>query len=89
MPVAQVAIRNRVGLHARPASLFVSEAKKHPCRITVESAGRTADAKSIIGVLALGAQRGQVITITTEGAGADVALHSLTKLVSDLSEDPK
>jgi phosphocarrier protein len=89
MPVAQVTIQNRVGLHARPASLFVSEAKKHSCKITVESNGRAANAKNIISVLALGAQKGQVITITTEGEGADEALSSLVELVNNLAEDPK
>ena len=87
MFTAEVTVRNKVGLHARPAALFVSEAKKHECKIRVSANGRTADAKSILAVLALGVQCGQTITITTEGEGDEEALRSLVALFENFPEN--
>lgn len=80
---ATVKVKNKVGLHARPAALFVQEAMKHPCKITVESDGKRADAKSILQVLALGVKCGQEISIITEGENENTALQKLVSLVEN------
>ncbi|MBE3519725.1 MAG: HPr family phosphocarrier protein [Firmicutes bacterium] len=80
---ATVKVKNKVGLHARPAALFVQEAMKYPCKIIVESDGKRADAKSILQVLALGVKCGQEISIITEGENEHTALQKLVSLVEN------
>lgn len=72
-----------VGLHARPAAaLAEAAAALAPLTITLSDAsGRAADAASILSVLALGVPHGAVVTIETEGDGADVALDHLVALI--------
>ena len=76
-------ITHEVGLHARPAALFVQVAKKFDCDIKVTHGERQANAKSILNVLALGVNQGAVVTIHAEGADAEQALASLQALVED------
>jgi len=86
MPNVEVAVKHKVGLHARPASLFVRQAGKFPCDIfvsNVSSNGKRVNAKSILGVLTLGVQQGHVIRIEAEGEQAEAALQALVKLISD------
>ena len=78
-----VKLLNKVGLHARPAALFVETAKKFRSDIRVEKDGKEVDAKSILGILSLGAEYGSVITIKVNGEDADEALKALVKLVND------
>jgi len=82
---ATVKLLNKVGLHARPASLFVQTARKFKAAIKVRKAGvdRVVDAKSILGVLSLGAEMGDVITITAEGEDAELAVKTLVDLVNN------
>ena len=74
-------VRHEVGLHARPAALFVQTAKKFSCDIEVTHGERQANAKSILNVLTLGANQGSVISIRAEGGDAKQALEALGALV--------
>lgn len=79
-------INHPAGLHARPASLFVNTANKYISQIQVSYQDKIVNAKSILGVLTLGANQGAVISITAEGPDALEALKSLQGLVeSDFS----
>jgi phosphotransferase system HPr (HPr) family protein len=69
-----------VGLHARPASVFVREASKFKSVITVIHGNKWANAKSILSVLTLGANQGAVISIRAEGEDAEDALKALMAL---------
>ena len=73
-------INNKVGLHARPAALFVQTASKFKSAITVKNGDASANAKSILNVLTLGVVSGTVITVTAEGEDAHQALEALVKL---------
>ncbi len=73
-------IKNKVGLHARPASLFVREAAKYKSIITVINGDNKANAKSILNVLTLGANLGDLIRVIAEGEDADAALKALADL---------
>ena len=55
------------GFHARPAGMFVKEAKKYPCTVTVEKGDKRADARKMFGLMGLGIKGGETITITPEG----------------------
>jgi phosphocarrier protein HPr len=79
----QVKIVSRVGLHARPAALFVQVAAKAPMEVKVgKPGGAPVNAKSILAVLGLDARYGEDIVITAEGESADAVLDELEALVS-------
>ena len=83
MSEVTLTIRNKVGLHARPAALFVQIANQFKSDIKVAHGEREANAKSILTVLTLGVNRGAVITIRAEGGDADQALAALKALIED------
>jgi len=88
MPEITLTIHHQVGLHARPAALFVRTAKAFGSTIRVTHGERAANAKSILGVLALGATQGAVITVQATGDDAAAALAALADLVaSDFAEE--
>ncbi len=80
MPEITFIIKNKVGLHARPASLFVREAAKYKSTIMVYNGENKANAKSILNVLTLGANLGDILRVTAEGEDADAALKALAYL---------
>jgi phosphocarrier protein HPr len=81
MPEIAVIVRNKVGLHARPAALFVQTAQQFVSDITVANKDHRANAKSILNVLTLGANQGAEIVIQAEGEDAESALDALKSLV--------
>lgn len=79
-----VKIRNKLGLHARPAAMFAKEAGKHPCEIYILKDGVKINAKSIMGIMMLAAGRGTTLTIMAEGEEEEQeeqAVKSLEELV--------
>jgi phosphotransferase system HPr (HPr) family protein len=83
MPETKVTIIHEAGLHARPAAMFVQTAAKFSSDIDVTHGETTANAKSILGVLTLGAHKGAEITIKAEGDDTEEALQALEQLVLD------
>ncbi len=84
MPTTTLAVGNKVGLHARPASLFVHAASRFPCTITVRNistGSKTVNAKSILGILSIGVKQDHVIEIETDGVRAEEALLELVTLI--------
>lgn len=87
MKESKITVNNKVGLHARPASLFVQEAAKYSSEIKVSTNDpdtnelREANAKSILGVLTLGVFQGMEITIRASGDDEDNAVAALLALV--------
>jgi phosphotransferase system HPr (HPr) family protein len=83
-------IENEVGLHARPAALFVQTAAKYKSKIKVRNATRGSpfmDAKSILSVLGLGVAKGHEIEVTAEGEDEQAALETIARLIeSDFAE---
>lgn len=77
----ELTITNRLGLHARPAALFVQLANKFTSDITVERGNEKVDGKSIMGVMMLAAGKGLKITVTARGVDAEEALSALEELV--------
>jgi len=76
-------VKNKQGLHARPAALFVQVANKFDARITVRRDDEEVNGKSIMGILMLGAEKGSSIVIEAEGDDASVALLELEKIVAN------
>jgi phosphocarrier protein len=83
MPETTVIVNHKVGLHARPASLFEQAAAKLLSDISVSHGERTANGKSILTVLTLSAHKGAEITIVAEGDDAEEALAALEESVKN------
>lgn len=83
MSERRVTIGSNVGLHARPAAMFVQAASRQPVAVTItKTGGEPADARSILSVLSLDARGGDEVVLTAEGDGADAALDELAALVA-------
>jgi phosphocarrier protein HPr len=84
MPERRVAVGSKVGLHARPAALFVQAAAKQPVKVTIAKDGRDpVDARSILAVLALDVRGGEeVVLATADAEGAEAALDELATVVA-------
>ncbi len=81
-------IRNRLGLHARPAALFVQLANKFECDIMVRKGKQEVNGKSIMGILMLAAGKGSRVLIRANGQDAQNAVEGLEQLLlSDLPEE--
>lgn len=74
-------IRNKMGMHARPAAQFVKRASKYKCDVWVEKDDEPVNGKSIMGLMMLAAGRGEIIKLTVEGVDAEAAMADLEELV--------
>ena len=83
---ATVALPAGVALHARPAAQFVRTAMSFGADVSVAAAGRNADAKSLLAVLALGATGGTELSLRAYGDDADAAVAALVTRISELVE---
>jgi phosphocarrier protein HPr len=76
-------IGNKTGLHARPAAVCVQMANKFTSSVIVEKGGKSVSAKSILGVLSLGMEKGARISIQIEGEDEQEAMNAFSRLVAD------
>ncbi len=74
-------VQNKLGLHARPAALFVQIANKYDSDISVKKGGQLVNGKSIMGIMTLAAAKGSKIHIIAKGVDAQEAVEELEKLV--------
>ncbi|MDQ3625594.1 MAG: HPr family phosphocarrier protein [Verrucomicrobiota bacterium] len=77
-----VTIVNRLGMHARPAAMFVRIASRFKCEVWVEKEGEQVNGKSIMGLMMLAAGQGSKLRIRCEGADADKAMDELEQLIA-------
>jgi phosphocarrier protein len=82
----ELIVKNKSGLHARPAAVFVQIANKFDARITVRHDDEEVNGKSIMGILMLGAEKGSSIVVEADGSDAEAALAELEKLISSEEE---
>jgi phosphocarrier protein HPr len=83
LPKQRVTIKNRQGLHARPAAMLVKEAARFASDIFFSKNGLEVNGKSIMGVMMLAAEMGSEIEIRAEGSDAREALAALAALVDN------
>ena len=81
MTSKEITIKNSVGLHARPATFFIQKANTYKSSIWVESGDRRANAKSLLGVLALAIVKDMKVTLIADGPDEAEALQGLSELV--------
>src|SRR6185369_12899267 len=83
-----IAIVNRLGLHARPAAMFVRIASRYRAEVWVSKDGEEVNGKSIMGLMMLAAGKGSKLHLRCEGSDADKALEELEALIaSKFNED--
>ena len=82
----ELIVKNKQGLHARPAAVFVQIANKFDARITVRRDEEEVNGKSIMGILMLGAEKDSLIVVEADGVDAEAALVELEKLISSEEE---
>ena len=79
----ELTIVNRLGMHARPAAMFVRIASRYRCEIWVEKDGEEINGKSIMGLMMLAAGQGSKLRVRCEGADAREALCELEQLIAN------
>ena len=83
-----ITIQNKLGLHARPAAMVVSEASRFRSEITLNKDGLEVNAKSIMGVMMLAAEMGSQVLIAADGQDEKLAVQALEALfASKFNED--
>ena len=83
MPTREIAIINKLGLHARAAAKFVNLASRFESRITLSRDSQKVNGKSIMGVMMLAAGQGTTLLLSTSGNDEEAALQQLSELVQD------
>ncbi len=79
-------LKNKYGLHMRPAHRFMELANTYPCEVRVRQGERTVNGKSILDLTTLGAQCGTDIEIICSGADADECAEALSRFLEQLAE---
>ncbi len=80
--VKEITIVNRLGMHARPAAMFVRIASRFRCEVWVEKEGEEINGKSIMGLMMLAAGQGSKLNVRCEGADAAQAMQELEALIA-------
>lgn len=77
----EITVKNKQGLHARPAALFVQTAAKFDSLVKIGKNSELVDGKSIMGILSLGAESGNKIKLIVEGEDANAAVDELKRIL--------
>jgi phosphocarrier protein HPr len=89
MEQRRATVGSRVGLHARPASLFVQAAGRQKARVSIaKPGGEPVSARSILSVLALDVHGGEEVVLTADGEGAAAALDELVAVLEADHDQP-
>ena len=80
-------VKNKLGIHARPAAYLVKASTKFESEITLEKDGLEVNGKSIMGVMMLAAEQGAEVLVEAEGSDAQQAVERLAELLASDFED--
>jgi len=81
-----VIVKNKIGLHARPAAKVVAEGNKFKSHMTIKKGDKVVNMKSLLGVLSIGAMCGDEITVQAEGEDEVAAVEAVIKLIETIEE---
>lgn len=79
----QYQIKDELGIHARPAGLLVKAAGEFASEITFEKNGKKASAKKLFNLMSMGVKKGDVITVTAEGADEGAAITAIQTFLEE------
>lgn len=85
MTVKKIQIKLENGLEARPIALLVQEASKYESKIYIQSGDRKVNAKSIMGMMSLGLDNGEALTVSAEGTDEQAAMDGIEHFLSGKS----
>jgi phosphocarrier protein len=85
----QITIINRLGLHARAAAKFITEAGQYSCEILLDRGDKPVNGKSIMEVMMLAASQGTELTLITHGEDEEAAASALEALINDRFGEPE
>ncbi len=77
----ELTVQNKLGIHARPAAMFVKTASRFTAEIMVEKDGETVNGKSIMGLMMLAAGPGCKLTLHATGTDAQTAVSEIEELL--------
>lgn len=80
--IKEIIIKNKQGLHARPAAMFVQIASKYNSNVTIQKSEERVNGKSIMGILTLGAEQNSKIIIEADGEDAIEVVEELSNLLT-------
>jgi phosphocarrier protein len=84
-----ITITNRAGIHARPAAIVVQTTKDFKCSIYIEKGANRINAKSIMGVLTLGAAYGTELRLIADGEGEAEAMEALARVFENKFDEDR
>lgn len=84
-----IIIKNRLGIHARPAALLAQESGKFKSDILLIKEGIEINAKSIMGIMMLAAEKGSKLKLTITGSDEAEAYKALKKVFKEIAEEDK
>lgn len=78
-----IIIENETGIHARPAAVIVKEASKYKSAVTIKKGDKSYNAKSIMSLMTMAAQKGEEITVLVDGEDETVALEGIINIIQN------
>ena len=81
MITKKIRVKNKLGLHARPAALIVTTASKFQSEFFITKDGMRINGKSIMGVMMLAAEMGSELTLVLEGPDEEQAIEEIIKVI--------
>ena len=81
-----IIIKNETGLHARPAANLVNEAAKYPCDLRIRKGSKEVNLKSMLGLLSLGAGKGDEVTLIADGRDEKETIAKLVEFIDKLEK---
>lgn len=85
MTMRNIQVNLENGLEARPVALLVQEASKYESKIYIQSGDKRVNAKSIMGMMSLGLDNGEALTVSAEGADEQAAVEGIEHFLSGRS----
>ncbi len=77
MKIFEYTIKDRLGLHARPAGMFAQEARKYKSRITLSEKGKSTDGRKLMVIMGMGIKQGDKVRVFAEGEDEDEAIAAM------------
>lgn len=87
MIIKEVTIKNRAGIHARPAALIAQTANRFASDIMIERNDSKINAKSIMGIITMAASYNTVLTLTADGSDETEAIEAINALFENKFEE--
>lgn len=86
MTTKECTVLNETGLHARPATAIAKKAATVSGNVTIEAKGKSANAKSLIGILSLGISKGDVVKVTVDGENEETICAEFAEFIENIRD---